>query len=57
VASSSYTADGVITATAQGDAKIAGSNITMTGVFGANGQVVWTCAGDIAAKYRPASCK
>ena len=57
VASSSYTAVGVITATAQGDAAIAGSNITMTGVFGSNGQVVWTCGGDIAAKYRPASCK
>jgi type IV pilus assembly protein PilA len=48
---------GVVTATAQGDTAISGSTITLTGVAGANAQVVWTCAGSIAAKYRPASCK
>ena len=57
VASSSYTAAGVITATATGDAKISGSTVTMTGTFGSNGQVTWVCAGTIESKYRPASCK
>ena len=56
VASTSY-ASGVITARAQGDTNIAGSNITMTGTLATNGQVTWVCAGDILAKYRPATCK
>jgi type IV pilus assembly protein PilA len=46
----------VITATAQGDTNITGSTIMMTGVYSA-GQVVWTCGGSIAPKYRPSSCK
>ena len=48
---------GVVTATAQGDNAISGSTITLTGAMGTNGQVNWTCAGSILAKYRPASCK
>jgi len=57
VASVAY-ADGVITATAK---DLGGSTpegtITLTGVKGDNGQVTWTCAGSIAAKYRPATCQ
>ncbi len=56
VSGTAYTT-GVITATAQGDTAITGSTITMTGSYGTNGQVTWVCAGTIAAKYRPASCK
>ena len=56
VASTAY-ASGIITATAQGDTKIASSTITMTGDLGANGQVTWVCSGTIDSKYRPASCK
>ena len=56
VQSTAYSS-GVITATAQGDAAITGSTITMTGALASNGQVAWTCGGTIAAKYRPASCK
>ena len=51
-------ASGVITATGR---NLGGStptgNITLTGVEQANGQVVWTCAGNIAPKYRPATCQ
>jgi type IV pilus assembly protein PilA len=47
---------GVITAAAQGDTAISGSNITMTGTY-ASGQVTWVCGGSIAGKYRPSSCK
>jgi type IV pilus assembly protein PilA len=57
VASSSYTAAGVITATAQGDNNITGSTITMTGTYTSTGQVTWICDGTILPKYRPASCK
>jgi type IV pilus assembly protein PilA len=57
VLSSSYTSSGVITATAQGDSKISGSTIVMTGALGTNGQVTWTCGGTIDPKFRPASCK
>jgi len=56
VTSVAYAA-GVITAVAQGDPNIAGSNITLTGTYQANGQVTWVCGGSIAAKYRPASCQ
>ena len=56
VASTGY-ASGVITAQAQGDANITGSTITMTGTLATNGQVTWVCAGTIASKYRPATCK
>jgi type IV pilus assembly protein PilA len=56
VESTAYS-NGVITATAQGEAKIDGETITMTGSIEDNGQVTWLCGGSIAAKYRPASCK
>ena len=55
--SSTASSDGVVTATAQGDSAISGSTITLSGTMGNNGQVTWTCAGTIAAKFRPASCK
>ena len=45
-----------ITATAQGDAAITASTITMTAAY-LSGQVTWTCSGSILAKYRPASCQ
>jgi len=48
--------DALITATARGDSNITGSTITMLGTY-SSGQVLWTCGGSIAAKYRPASCK
>ena len=61
VSSGGYTStastSGVVTATAQGDSSITGSTITLTGSAGSNGQVDWVCAGTIAAKYRPQSCK
>jgi type IV pilus assembly protein PilA len=51
-------ANAEITATATGDASIAGSTITLTGAYNTtNGTVDWTCAGTIAAKYRPSSCQ
>ena len=47
-----------IVALAQGDSKIAGSNITMTPVIDATTSVLtWTCSGSIDTKYRPSSCK
>lgn len=46
-----------ITASAQGESRIAGSNIQLIGARGTNNQIVWTCSGTIAAKYRPASCQ
>jgi type IV pilus assembly protein PilA len=47
-----------ISATAQGDSKISGSWITLSGKFNATtGQITWTCSGTIASKYRPASCQ
>ena len=48
---------GVITATAQGDAAIATSTITLTPTDAGNGVLNWACAGTIIPKYRPASCK
>ena len=49
---------GTITATAQGEAKITGSTITLTGtVEPTTNQVTWICNGSIASKYRPASCQ
>jgi type IV pilus assembly protein PilA len=56
VASTAYS-NGIITATAQGDTNITGSNITMTGTLASNGQVTWVCGGSINSKYRPSSCK
>jgi len=62
VASVAYTqtstAAGVITATATGDNAIAGSTVTLTGNYSTTtGQVTWTCAGTIQAKFMPSSCK
>ncbi|MEI7535860.1 MAG: pilin [Comamonadaceae bacterium] len=54
--SQTSTTVGVITATATGDTSINASTITMTGTI-ASGQVTWVCSGNIAAKYRPASCQ
>lgn len=48
---------GIVTATAQGDPKITGSTITLTGTLASNGQVAWVCDGTILPKYRPASCR
>jgi type IV pilus assembly protein PilA len=51
-------ANGVITATAQGEAKITGSTVVLTPTLNANSnQVNWACTGTIAAKYLPTSCK
>jgi type IV pilus assembly protein PilA len=55
IASVSYS-NGTITATAQNDTAITGSTITLSGVL-TNGQIIWTCGGTIAAKYRPGSCQ
>jgi type IV pilus assembly protein PilA len=55
---STATSTGQITATAQGDANITNSTITLLGTFDSGtGQVNWTCGGTIAAKYKPSSCK
>ncbi|MES2099511.1 MAG: pilin [Pseudomonadota bacterium] len=49
---------GYITATATGDANIAGSTVTLTGTYtSTTGQVDWVCSGTIQAKYRPSSCQ
>ena len=57
VASVGYSG-GVLTATAQGDASISGSTITLTGSFNSTtGQVTWACSGSILSKYRPSSCQ
>ena len=54
---SGVTWDGTkIIATATGDSAISGSTIELTGAA-SGGQVTWTCAGTINAKYRPSSCK
>ncbi|PMR86840.1 pilin [Xanthomonas arboricola] len=57
VASIAYK-DGVITATAKdlGGSTPTGT-ITLTGAKQTNGQVLWTCAGTIDKKYRPATCQ
>jgi type IV pilus assembly protein PilA len=55
---STATPTGVITATAQGEAKITGATITLTGTVDATtNQVTWVCGGTISNKYRPASCQ
>jgi len=50
-------ANGTVTATAQGDSAISASTIVLSGTMNANGQVDWICGGTILPKYRPASCK
>jgi len=47
-----------VTATATAaEAKISGATIVLSGSLKDNGQVVWTCSGSIASKFRPASCQ
>ncbi len=52
---------GVITATAQGEPKIAAKKLEFRGTLENNGQVTWVCAAastdGIEAKYLPSSCK
>jgi type IV pilus assembly protein PilA len=50
-------ANGTVTATAQGDSAISASTIVLSGTMNSNGQVDWVCGGTILPKYRPASCK
>ena len=52
-------ASNVITATTKAIGPIAsGSVVTLTGPFDSTtGQVSWTCASDISAKYMPSGCK
>ena len=61
VSASSYyyssASTGLLVATATSEAKISGSNITLTGTLGPSGQITWVCSGSIASKYRPASCQ
>jgi len=48
----------VVTATAQGDAKITGNTIRLTPTMDATtGVLTWVCDGTINSKYRPASCQ
>ena len=55
--STSYTT-GVITAVANSrEPAISGSTVTLTGSYQPNGQVLWTCTGTIAPKYRPSTCQ
>nr|WP_315245482.1 pilin [uncultured Albidiferax sp.] len=55
---STATTTGLITATAQGEGKITGSTITLTGTIEpTSNQVIWVCGGSILPKYRPASCQ
>jgi type IV pilus assembly protein PilA len=54
------TSEGTVTATAQGDARITGKTLSMHGVVGGGGTVVWTCgiaADTMDMRYRPASCR
>jgi type IV pilus assembly protein PilA len=48
-----------ITATARNFnvTEIDGETITLDAALQTNGQVVWTCAGTIPAKFRPATCR
>ncbi|MBC3880840.1 pilin [Undibacterium sp. LX40W] len=46
----------VLTATATGESKIAGSTITLTPTASTD-NLNWTCSGTIDLRYRPASCK
>ena len=49
---------GIITVTATAaEAAISAATITLTPADAGNGNLNWTCAGSIDAKYRPASCK
>ena len=66
VASVAYTstasATGTITATAQGDPNIVNKTVDLIGTYQANGQVDWQCkpgatGTPMDSKYLPASCK
>jgi type IV pilus assembly protein PilA len=52
---------GVVTAQAQGDTRITGKKLELTGTIQSNGQVLWVCkaaaTSGIDAKYLPTSCK
>jgi len=49
---------GIITVTATStEAAISAATIVLTPADAGNGNLNWTCAGGIDAKYRPASCK
>jgi type IV pilus assembly protein PilA len=48
---------GVITATAAGDTRIAGSTIVMTGTGATNGIVQWVCTGSIDPRFKPSNCR
>ncbi len=54
-------AKATITVTAQGDARLTGKALLLTGTPDTNGQIVWECRGaatnGIDAKYLPANCK
>ncbi|WP_295953329.1 pilin [Rhodoferax sp.] len=55
---STVSTSGIVIASAQGEAKITGSNIILTGnIEPTTNQIIWTCSGSIASKYRPASCQ
>jgi type IV pilus assembly protein PilA len=48
---------GTITATATAaETAISGATIVLSGVA-SGGQITWSCAGTVQAKYRPSSCK
>ena len=52
------TAAGTVIAVATGDTSIAGSTIALEGTYDSStSQATWVCSGNIAAKYRPATCK
>ena len=54
------TSEGTVTATAQGDARINDKTLSMHGVVGSGGTVVWTCGvatDTMDMRYRPASCR
>ena len=59
---STASATGVVTVTAQGDSNIQDKTLALTGTADSNGQVTWVCSNagasaGILVKYLPASCK
>ena len=52
------TTNAIITATAQGDTRISGSTIVLTGTGATDSGIVsWVCSGGILAKYKPSNCR
>jgi type IV pilus assembly protein PilA len=47
----------IATATGTGNDAVDGSTITLTANLEDNGQVTWSCGGDIPSKFRPATCR